>query len=328
MKVRNEKQQQAYDMLQKLPQVMLVAKDIPDNGWWYEKLAFCIINDYLFVRVSDIVFNATSVMRKHLDAGEISKEEMIPVRSVGQRYGGSAIWVVSVGVIIRYETELNKMSSYSRPKINFARAYLDENNIDELNSYTLTEEQISDAHSYYQERVRLLNEVQNDAAEKMRESRKPFEPIESVSMPVAPTAPAADGLTLEQLVDRIESMGWTVTLHRKEGQPADATECQAPVAAKITVPSWYNDDIYQMFGKELKDFNLSYGTITVLENVGITTLGQIVSMTKTDLLRIKHFGKKKLTELDDMFEELGLEFDQDINKWHEARKAFLALNGG
>lgn len=325
MKVRNEKQQQAYDMLQKLPQVMLVAKDIPDNGWRYEKLAFCIINDHLFVRVSDLVFNATSVMRKHFDAGEISKEEMIPVRNVGQRYGGSAIWVVSVGVIIRYETELNKMSSYSRAKINFARTYLDENNIVELNSYTLTEEQIRDAHFYYQERVRLLNEVQNDAAEKMRESRKPFEPIESVSIPVAPTASDADGLTLEQLVDRIESMGWTVTLHRKEGQPADAAGGQIPSSTTTpAVPSWYNDDVYQIFGKELRSLNLSFGTVSTLEHVGITTLGQIVSMTKTDLLRIKHFGKKKLTELDDMFEELGLEFGQDINKWHEARKAFLA----
>lgn len=49
-------------------------------------------------------------------------------------------------------------------------------------------------------------------------------------------------------------------------------------------------------------------------------------MTKFDLLGVKHFGKKKLTEMDDLFETLGLEFGQDLDKWHEARKAYLTTS--
>lgn len=324
MKARNEKQQQAYDMLQKIPQVALVGKEV-QTGRWYDKLWLCIINGDLFIRVSDIGMYAVASLRKHLDAGEIDKCEMIPVRNRGQRYGGATIWVASVRVVKNYETELIRMDTYCGMKIDFAFTYLDNNVINDLNSYMLNEQQISDAHFYYKERVRLLNENQEDAAKKIRESRQPFEPIESVGTTnVAPTLPAADDLTLEQLVDRIEAMGWTVTLHRKDGVSADNTGNQVPTAANNVVPSWYNDDLYQMFGKELRSLNLSFGTASTLEHVGITTLGQVIGMTKLDLLRIKHFGKKKLTELDDLLDSLGLEFGQDINKWHEARKAYLA----
>ena len=331
MKVRNEKQQQAYDVLQKLPQLVLMEKEVP-TGRWYDKMGLCIINGNLFVRVSDFDVYAVAPMRKHLDAGEIDKGEMLPVINHGKRYGGCVIWVASIGVIKRFEVELVRMNDYCQKKIDFAFTYLDNNVINDLNSYTLTNEQIRDAHFYYGERIRLLNENQEDTAKKIRESRKPFEPIQSTDAPAAPTASAADGLTLEQLVDRIEAMGWTVTLHRKEGQLADAegqtpADIQPPAEAYIKVPTWYNDDLYQMFGRPLLSFNLSFGTVSALEHVGITTLGQVVGMTRLDLLGIKHFGKKKLTEMDDMFEELGLEFGQNLERWHEARKAYLAVHG-
>ena len=332
MKVRNEKQQQAYDMLQKIPQVVLVEKEVPETGRWYDKLALCIINGDLFVRISDFDLYAVGVMRKHLDADEIYMGEMIPVRNTGQRYGGAAIWVATAGMIKHYEKELAKLDSKCQKKIDFAFTYFDNFDVSDLNRYTLDEKQLSDAHYYYRERIRLLNENQEDTAKKIRESRKPFEPIQSTDAPAIPTATAADGLTLEQLVDRIEAMGWTVTLHRKEGQPADAegqtpADIQPPAEAYIKVPTWYNDDLYQMFGRPLLSFNLSFGTVSALEHVGITTLGQVVGMTRLDLLGIKHFGKKKLTEMDDMFEELGLEFGQNLDRWHEARKAYLAVHG-
>lgn len=323
MKARNEKQQQAYDLLQKIPQVVLVDIKV-QNARWYDELGLCIINNQLFLRVSDIDMYAVATMRKHLDAGEINKKDMIPVRNRGQRYGSAAIWVASVGTIKSYESELIRLGRNCGIKIDFAYTWIARDDATKLNSYTLTDEQINEAHHYYQERVRLLNENQDDVAAKMRAANKPFEPIESTYIPAVPATPAADDLTLEQLVDRIEAMGWTVTLHRKDGTAAETTDSHLQDTAKTIVPSWYNNDLYQMFGKQLTEFNVSVSTINALEHVGIVSLGQVASMSKVDLLRIKHFGKKKLTELDDLLESLGLEFGQDIDKWHEARKAYLA----
>ena len=323
MKARNEKQQQAYDLLQKIPQVVLENINVP-NARWYEKLGLCIINNQLFLRVKDIDMYAVATMRKHLDAGEINKKDMIPVRNRGQRYGGAAIWVASVATIKSYESELIRLGRNCGTMIDFAYTWIARDDATKLNNYTLTDEQINEAHHYYQERVRLLNKNQDDVAAKMRAVNKPFEPIESTYIPAIPATPAADDLTLEQLVDRIEAMGWTVTLHRKDGTAAETTDSHLQDTAKIVVPSWYNNELYQMFGKQLTEFNVSVSTINALEHVGIVSLGQVAGMSKVDLLRIKHFGKKKLTELDDLLESLGLDFGQDINKWHEARKAYLA----
>ena len=60
-------------------------------------------------------------------------------------------------------------------------------------------------------------------------------------------------------------------------------------------------------------------------SVNIKTLGQLVAMNRLDLLRINRFGRKKLTELDDVLEGLGLEYGCNLDSWHEAHKAYLAL---
>jgi hypothetical protein len=50
----------------------------------------------------------------------------------------------------------------------------------------------------------------------------------------------------------------------------------------------------------------------------------LVAMNRLELLRINRFGRKKLSELDDGLEGLGLEFGCDIDIRHEAHKACLA----
>ena len=44
-------------------------------------------------------------------------------------------------------------------------------------------------------------------------------------------------------------------------------------------------------------------------------LGSEVQYNKTDLLKFRNFGKKSLTELDDLLESLNLSFGTDITKY-------------
>ena len=44
-------------------------------------------------------------------------------------------------------------------------------------------------------------------------------------------------------------------------------------------------------------------------------VGDLVQFNKTDLLKFRNFGKKSLTELDDLLESLNLSFGTDISKY-------------
>ena len=47
----------------------------------------------------------------------------------------------------------------------------------------------------------------------------------------------------------------------------------------------------------------------------IETLGDLVSYNKNDLLKFRNFGKKSLTELEDLVENKGLSFGMNLSKY-------------
>ena len=53
----------------------------------------------------------------------------------------------------------------------------------------------------------------------------------------------------------------------------------------------------------------------VVDPADVETLGDLVQFNKTDLLKFRNFGKKSLTELDDLLESLNLSFGTDISKY-------------
>jgi DNA-directed RNA polymerase subunit alpha len=52
-----------------------------------------------------------------------------------------------------------------------------------------------------------------------------------------------------------------------------------------------------------------------LKAAGVETLGDLVQFNKTDLLKFRNFGKKSLTELDELLENMNLQFGTDISKY-------------
>ena len=71
----------------------------------------------------------------------------------------------------------------------------------------------------------------------------------------------------------------------------------------------------QLLKSKLVDLNLSVRALNCLKAADVETLGQLVQYNKTDLLKFRNFGKKSLTELDDLLESLNLSFGTDITKY-------------
>ena len=71
----------------------------------------------------------------------------------------------------------------------------------------------------------------------------------------------------------------------------------------------------QLLKTKLVDMDLSVRALNCLKAADVETLGDLVQFNKTDLLKFRNFGKKSLTELDDLLESLNLSFGTDITKY-------------
>ena len=71
----------------------------------------------------------------------------------------------------------------------------------------------------------------------------------------------------------------------------------------------------QLLKTKLVDMNLSVRALTCLKAADVETLGDLVQYNKTDLLKFRNFGKKSLSELDDLLESLNLSFGTDISQY-------------
>lgn len=71
----------------------------------------------------------------------------------------------------------------------------------------------------------------------------------------------------------------------------------------------------QLLKTKLTDMDLSVRALNCLKSADIETLGELVTFNKNDLLKFRNFGKKSLTELEDLLTNMGLMFGMDISKY-------------
>jgi len=71
----------------------------------------------------------------------------------------------------------------------------------------------------------------------------------------------------------------------------------------------------QLLKTKLSDMNLSVRALNCLKSAEVETLGELVQFNKNDLLKFRNFGKKSLTELDELLDSLNLSFGLDISKY-------------
>lgn len=71
----------------------------------------------------------------------------------------------------------------------------------------------------------------------------------------------------------------------------------------------------QLLKTKLVDLDLSVRALNCLKSSEVETLGELVRFNKTDLLKFRNFGKKSLTELDELLANHKLNFGMDISKY-------------
>lgn len=71
----------------------------------------------------------------------------------------------------------------------------------------------------------------------------------------------------------------------------------------------------QLLKTKLVDMDLSVRALNCLKAADVETLGDLVSYNKNDLLKFRNFGKKSLTELEDLVDNKGLSFGMNVQKY-------------
>ena len=71
----------------------------------------------------------------------------------------------------------------------------------------------------------------------------------------------------------------------------------------------------QLLKTKLIDMDLSVRALNCLKAAEVDTLGDLVSYNKNDLMKFRNFGKKSLTELEELVVLKGLSFGMDLAKY-------------
>ncbi|MCR4858292.1 MAG: DNA-directed RNA polymerase subunit alpha [Bacteroidales bacterium] len=72
----------------------------------------------------------------------------------------------------------------------------------------------------------------------------------------------------------------------------------------------------QILQSKLVDMDLSVRALNCLKSAELETLGDLVAIHKSDLLKFRNFGKKSLAELEELVKSKGLEFGMNISKYN------------
>ncbi len=71
----------------------------------------------------------------------------------------------------------------------------------------------------------------------------------------------------------------------------------------------------QLLKTKLVDMDLSVRALNCLKAAEVETLGELVAFNKNDLLKFRNFGKKSLSELDELVKSKNLHFGMNVSKY-------------
>jgi DNA-directed RNA polymerase subunit alpha len=159
-----------------------------------------------------------------------------------------------------------------------------------------------------------------------------FIPIDSIYTPIKNVNYSIENYRVEQktdyekLVMNIESDG---SVHPKEALKEAATiliqhfmlfsdeKIALETEVKSAVEEFDEDSLHmrQLLKTKLIDMDLSVRALNCLKAADVETLGELVQFNKNDLLKFRNFGKKSLTELDELVENKNLTFGMNVAKY-------------
>jgi DNA-directed RNA polymerase subunit alpha len=157
-------------------------------------------------------------------------------------------------------------------------------------------------------------------------------PVDSIYTPIEKVKYSVENFRVEQKTD-YEKLLLEITTDGSI-QPKDALKEAAKILIyhfllfsdeKITLDSdekfaneEFDEEILhmrQLLKTKLVDLDLSVRALNCLKAADVDTLGELVQYNRNDLLKFRNFGKKSLTELDDLLLGMGLNFGMDIAKY-------------
>ncbi|MBD99497.1 MAG: DNA-directed RNA polymerase subunit alpha [Verrucomicrobia bacterium] len=157
-------------------------------------------------------------------------------------------------------------------------------------------------------------------------------PIDSIFTPIKNVKYSIENYRVEQKTDyeklvlNIESDG---SVHPKEALKEAATiliqhfmlfsdeKIALETEVKSSVEEFDEDSLHmrQLLKTRLIDMDLSVRALNCLKAADVETLGELVQFNKSDLLKFRNFGKKSLTELDELVESKNLTFGMNVAKY-------------
>lgn len=155
-------------------------------------------------------------------------------------------------------------------------------------------------------------------------------PMDSVHTPIKNVKYWVENFRVEQKTD-YEKLNFEITtdgsIHPKEALKEAARILIHHFALfsdeKITVNmedsnpiEEFDEDVLhmrQLLKTKLSDQDLSVRALNCLKAAEVDTVGDLVRYNRHDLLKFRNFGKKSLTELDDLLSSLNLHFGMDVS---------------
>ena len=158
-------------------------------------------------------------------------------------------------------------------------------------------------------------------------------PIDSVHTPIKNVKYAVENWRVEQKTD-YEKLLFEITTDGSVS-PKDALKEAAriliyhfmlftddeKITSEIEIKTTgedFDEDALQMrqlLKNKLVDLDLSVRALNCLKAAEVETLADLVKYQRSDLLKFRNFGKKSLTELDELLANLQLNFGMDISKY-------------
>lgn len=89
------------------------------------------------------------------------------------------------------------------------------------------------------------------------------------------------------------------------------------IEEKVTTEEFDEDILHmrQLLKTRLVDMDLSVRALNCLKAADVDTLADLVSYNKNDLLKFRNFGKKSLTELEELVQSKQLTFGMNLSKY-------------
>jgi DNA-directed RNA polymerase subunit alpha len=155
-------------------------------------------------------------------------------------------------------------------------------------------------------------------------------PIDSIHTPIKNVKYSIENYRVEQKTD-YEKLNLEITTDGSI-HPKDALKEAAKILIqhfmlfsdeKITLnmeenggAEEFDEDVLhmrQLLKTKLLDLDLSVRALNCLKAAEVDTVGDLVRYNRNDLLKFRNFGKKSLTELDDLLAGLNLHFGMDVS---------------